>query len=223
MLFLLAMCYTGGCITGEISHKKTSVNGKTSVMKAGYAPVPITVDGILDEDVWTHADAYVMSLPGDLALNDRQLEEDAQVRLAWDDTYFYVGVRFQDSDIVAEGDSDQIAHSRLGDLCEVFLKPAAETWYWELYVTPKNHKTSFWYPGRGRLGLPSNLEYECGLMTGANCYGTLNNWRDKDGAWTAELAMPIKDLTARGENFDPEGVRNFFLARYNQCLYNDLQ
>ena len=115
-------------------------------------------------------------------------------------------------------------HYKMGDLCELFLKPADKTWYWELYATPLGKKTTFWFPGRGRTGLPSNFtDYSSGLKVGAQVNGTLNKWEDKDAYWTAEMAMPIKDLTARGEKFGPEADWRILVARYNYSRYSKRQ
>jgi hypothetical protein len=147
------------------------------------------------------------------------LQEAGQVQLAWDDQYFYVGIKYCDSDIVAEGQKDQLHHYSLGDVGEVFLKPEDCSWYWELYVTPTGKKTSFWFPGRGRLGLPSCFEYSCGLKVAAQVCGTLNHWQDRDEYWTGEIAMPIKDLTAQGAKFGPGTHWRILIARYNYSRY----
>jgi len=210
----------GGCdaANNETSSSQTTDNA-AEVMIAKYTAEPVIVDGDLDEPVWKEAKVYKMCLPVDRAANS-QLEETGEVRLAWDKEYFYVGVKFNDSDIVAEGTADQLHHYRFGDVCELFLKPADKTWYWELYVTPQGKKTTFFFPSQGRKGLPSCFEdYRSDLEVGAQCEGTLNNWQDRDGRWTAEMAMPIKDLTARGEKFGPGGDWRILIARYNYSYY----
>ena len=189
------------------------------VMKAKYADTPIVVDGRLDEPVWGRTDVYTMNLADDRSAEAAEIEENGRVRLAWDDEYFYVGVEFDDSDIVAEGENDQLMHFKLGDVCELFLKPAEKTWYWELYVTPLGKKSSFWFPGRGRMGLPGNFKYECGLDVAAQCEGTLNNWADTDKCWTAEMAVPVRDLTAHGEDFSAGADWRILVARYNYGRY----
>jgi len=188
-------------------------------MTARYTAQPVCVDGLLNDDVWKTAEVYPLYLGKDRAAEGNQPAEPGEVRLAWDDKYFYVGIKYYDSDIVAEGDEDQLHHYNLGDLVELFLKPEEETWYWELYATPKGKKTSFWFPGRGRTGLPSGWKYRCGLRVAAKCAGTLNDWRDKDEYWMAEMAMPISDLTARGESFRPGAKWRILVARYNYTRY----
>jgi len=190
------------------------------VMKAHYTATPVKVDGRLDEDIWKTAQAYALEFDNEtLKTYKYPMMEPGEVRLAWDDKYFYVAVKFHDSDIVAQGEADQIAHYTKGDTVELFLKPEGRTWYWELYATPHNKKSTIWYPARGRLGLQGPEKYTCGLRVAAQIKGTLNNWTDRDNYWTAEMAMPIKDLTARGEKFGPGSGWRILIGRYNYGRY----
>ena len=98
-----------------------------AIMTAKYTAEPVVVDGILNEPVWQKAAVYRMHLSADRSKNN-ELEEVGQVRLAWNEEYFYVGVKFDDSDIVAEGKTDQLHYYQFGDVCELFLKPADKPW-----------------------------------------------------------------------------------------------
>ena len=218
ILVLVLTMAAGGCSIGRGRHEETRTPDGAG-MEAIYARVPMIVDGWLDEEIWTRAKVYPLGLAKDQTARGRQVQEAGSVRLVWDDQYLYVAVEFEDADIVAEGQSDQLPHFQLGDLCEVFLKPENESWYWELYVTPHSRMSSYWFPGRGRFGLPSNFQYSCGLRVAAKVDGTINNWRDKDGRWTAEMAMPIRDLTAHGETFGPGSAWRILVARYNYSRY----
>lgn len=216
----LAVVLTGGVFAGCASDKHQSDPSATSGrgMEAVYTATPVVVDGWMDEAVWSQAKGYPLSLGRDEG-PESAVEEKGTVWLAWDDFYLYVAVKFEDSDIVADGVADQQPHFQLGDVCELFLRPEGQTWYWELYATPRGKKSHFWFPGRGRFGLPSNFQYQSGLRVGAQIEGTLNDWRDKDSSWTAELAMPISDLTARGESFGPGAPWRILVARYNYGRY----
>lgn len=185
------------------------------VMRAQYSATPVNIDGVLDDKVWRQAASYPLNLSKDNTANGRKLIEPGFIKLAWDKENLYLAVDFSDSDIVAEGEEDQIHHYKFGDLAELFLKPADRTWYWELYVTPRGKKTTFWFPGRGRLGLESNNKAASGLQVAASCSGTLNEWKDNDKGWTAEMAMPVKDLTALGQKFGPGSDWTILIGRYN--------
>jgi len=215
--FALAVC-SSIALAGCAAFRKTE-EPPPPTMIASYTTQPVRVDGVLDDEAWKTAVVYELLLGKDRLAKENELAEPGEVRLAWDDQYFYVSVKYFDTDLVAEGEEDQLHHYKMGDLLELFLKPADETWYWELYATPRGKRSSFWFPGRGRLGLPSSWEYECGLRVAARCEGTLNDWRDKDSHWTAEMAMPIKDLTARGESFGPGANWTILVARYNFNRY----
>ncbi|OHB45686.1 MAG: hypothetical protein A2178_04155 [Planctomycetes bacterium GWC2_49_10] len=190
------------------------------VMEAVHATSAINIDGKLDEAVWQNARDYPLQLSKDKASSAKTLLESGKIRLAWDEKFLYVGFEFVDSDVVAEGTADNLHHYNFGDVGEVFLKPVGFSWYWELYVTPAGRMSTFWFPGRGRLGLPSCFDaYRFDLKVAASCNGTLNKWEDKDTGWTAEMAVPVSELTARGEKFDPQAQWQILVARYNYSRY----
>ncbi len=219
IILLLSICFAGCagfCPAEKNAAKKTDA---VPVMCANYTPTPINVDGKLDEPVWKNTQVYELHLAENKAKNGRKVKEPGEVRLAWNDNYFYFGVTFYDSDIVAEGENNQMKHYKFGDVCELFLKPENETWYWELYVTPVGKKSNYFIPGCGSVGLPSMEKYKCGLKVAAKCNGTINDWRDKDTCWTAEMAMPVKDLTARDESFGQGSHWRILVSRYNFSRY----
>lgn len=206
-------------LTGCASMWKT---GKVQpVITARYTPVPVTIDGKLDDPAWKNAQVFTFHLSvAELAeAKGKDVTETGEARVCWDDNNFYLAVKFMDSDIVAEGTEDQLHHYLMGDLAELFLKPADQTWYWEMYVTPAGRKTTLFFPGRGRLGLKSAENNPGGLRVAAQCQGTLNSWEDKDTSWTGEMAVPIKDLTARGETFRAGSKWTILIARYNYSRY----
>ena len=193
---------------------KVAPTSAVSVMVAKYATSPISLDGKLDEDVWKNAAAYPLNLAADKAA-EGPLEEKGQVRVAWDDEFLYVGIVYTDSDVYAEGEEDEMMHFSLGDVAELFLKQADSPYYWEMYATPRGKKSTLWFPGRGRFGLPGAINYTSGLQVAAQIDGTLNDWTDKDKSWSAEMAVPVKDLTAYGADFGPDSDWRILVARYN--------
>jgi hypothetical protein len=191
-----------------------------AVFEARHTDIAVRLDGVLDDPAWEKCPAYPLAaLPGGGVEPFTEARESGEARLAWDDRFVYVGVRFTDSDVVAEGESDQEHHDQKGDVLEVFLKPESNTCYWELYATPHSRKTSFFFPGRGRLGLPSMEEYRCDLRVGAKVDGTLNRWQDRDNGWTAEMAVPIAALIEHGDTVGPDAAWSVLIARYNYSRY----
>ncbi|MFH1615347.1 MAG: carbohydrate-binding family 9-like protein [Planctomycetota bacterium] len=190
-------------------------------MAAKYTKVPVKIDGRLDDSAWKNAAVYTMHLSKDKLAGGQKLRENGQVRMAWDDNYFYLGIKFQDSDITATGDKDQIHHYQYGDLCELFLKPAGKDNYVELYVTPLNKKTSFYIPNQKQYGAPGSLDdYDCSLQVAAYIgKGTLNKRDDRDEWWSAEMAMPVKDLERLGEQVESGAQWRILVARYNYSRF----
>ena len=181
----------------------------------------VQVDGVLDEAVWQRANGYAMTYSKDNLENGEAVQEGADVWLAYDKTHLYIAARLVDSDIVQEAEEDQKKHFATGDVFEVFLKPVNQTWYWELYATPNDLKSAFFFPGGGRFALPSAYDYDSQIRAAGKINGTLNNWRDVDEGWTAEMAIPLAELAEVGEPFDAEHPWSLMVGRYNYSRYLD--
>ncbi len=217
---ILFVCVALLSVVAFMSH---AASVERPVMVASRTETPVKIDGVLDDDVWSTAKAYPLYLGKDDPTEKDSPMEAGEARLAWDDQYLYVAVLYHDSDIVAEGTKDQEHHYLMGDLAEVFLKPEANTWYWELYVTPHGKKTHLWFPGSGRMGLKSSEAYSMELHVAAQCQGTLNDWKDKDTSWTGEMAIPIKELERFGDKFGPDTAWTILVSRYNYSRYLPLR
>lgn len=232
----LAFCTATAFAFTTMAQEPQSDDGakfKDRPMKAAFSAKPVVIDGKLDDDVWKNATVYEMSLPVDTSssslpeyLNKRKsktVQEGAKVRIAWDKDYIYISAEMTDSDLHCYGEEDQLHYYSLGDVLEIFLKPENndnETWYWELYAAPNGKKTALFFPGAGCKIFPeANMHPIEGQKTGTICNGTLNVWEDKDKNWTAEMSVPIKTLTSRGEKVGPGSKWKILVARYNYNRY----
>jgi len=213
IVFSLVVCFVGSAAGNKIP--------ESNEMRVALTQSPINVDGKLDEPVWKKAQIYKLGPAANRARGGKKISQSGEVQLAWDKKYFYVGITFNDLDIIAEGKENQLKHYKFGDICEVILTPKNETWYWEMYATPAGKKSCFFIPGRARVGLPSMMEYKSELKVASKVNGTLNDWKDKDVSWTAEMAIPVKELTAHGEIFGKSGLWRILVARYNFGRYLD--
>ncbi len=216
ILKLTIILVIGLTVSGCVSELNNQEFAMSQVYKAVYTDKPVKIDGKLDDQIWQTAPSYPLYLSKDKADAGETLKEGGCVKFAWDEQYFYLAADLKDSDIIAQGDKDQMHHYRYGDVCELFLKPAEQPYYWELYVTPAGKKTSFFFPSKAALKNPEIFEnYSCGLKVAAKINGTLNSSQDTDIGWTAEMAVPIKDLEAKGYKFGPSQKWTVLVGRYN--------
>ena len=206
----------------------TLVSDNRAEAVASYISHPIQLDGKLDDPAWYKTPAYPLvhadeqfsrAIPEIRKFFRKGVVEPGKVRLLWNDRYLYVGLDLTDTDLIAESPAEQTHLCARGDAVEVFLKPARQTWYWELYVTPKGQKTSYFYPGRGLRELPSVFSAKPalkGMIATANFKGTLNNSWDKDRKWTAVIAIPLAELAMAGEKLD---MKTPWLILVGRCNY----
>jgi len=152
MLVFVGLLSVAGCSDGIVNETATKERLQEqkelpiATLVAKYTNKPVVVDGKLDDPCWKTATVYRLGLSADKSTEGLELKEGGEVRFAWDDNYLYLAASFEDSDVVAEGKEDGLHHYKLGDLCELFLKPENKSWYWELYVTPRGNKTTFFFP-----------------------------------------------------------------------------
>lgn len=186
------------------------------------ATSPIQVDGKLDEEAWRRATPLALDIPRDEQQRGLTLEEKGTGRVLWDDKFLYIAFDFIDSDVVANGTEDDQEHHNLGDVAEIFLKPIDQTWYWEFHVTPGGHVSTYLHHGRGRFGLQGGVDHHVKprfIEAAAQIRGTLNDDRDRDEGWTAEVAIPWNKLDRLGEKPDVKANWTILLARYNYTRY----
>ena len=189
----------------------------TPTVHANHTKSAVDLDGVLNEPVWQQAKAYPMALSTD---QSTPIQEGGHIRIAYDDHYLYLGATVTDSDVLQERDEDQQMHFESGDLLELFLKPVDAPYYWELYVTPNQRKTVFFFEGAGRRFLPSSYKHgHTWLQVAAHVNGTLNDPSDRDEGWSAEMAIPLATLAEKGIPLDNEHPWKIFIGRYNFTIH----
>ena len=184
-------------------------------VEARFTALIPEVDGRLDELVWSQARTYPLVFSRD---REGAPREGGEVQFAWNRHGLYVAARLRDSDVLAHSKEDEDKHYLLGDVFELFVKPASDSYYWELFATPRERKTTiFWFKSaKGTVfSDPMTGHSFRSLKVGSQVQGTLNQSSDSDEGWTVELWVPASYLTHFGEAWGPEGSWRIFCGRYN--------
>lgn len=215
---LLAGCCCNTCVDFK------EVDAADYPVSAYKTAEKITIDGKLDEKVWQQAEGCnlinVMFFKGygkAMANVRKDKFQNGTVYFAYDKDYLYVAGRLQDEDIMQYDTIHQTHSYSNGDAFELFLKPKNKPHYWEIYVTPQNARSSFFYLSSGAIFTYSrNIKHFMkGMRSAVQIDGTLNNSDDRDKGWTFELAIPVKDIADKGVPFDGTAPWTVLPARYN--------
>jgi len=150
---------------------------------------PIQIDGVLAEAAWDRAERagpFVRSLDG------KPCTVQTVARLLWDDDDLYVAFQAEDPDISTpfSKDDEPLYQS---NVVEIFLNPSGDLRrYQEIELAPSNALFDASFTGR-RQGM--DLSWSSRARHAVHLDGTLNDSRDVDRGWTAELAIPFAALT----------------------------
>ncbi len=176
----------------------------------------LTIDGALTSPEWQKAQIWEFSRvgtrPSELGLD---LNEKGSVRMLHSEKFLYIGVTMEDSDVVQQGTKDQTHLYASGDTVEVFLKPADDTYYWELYGTPNELRTQFFYPSRSYVFLPKSADGHPEFEVKAKINGTFNDWQTIDRGWSIEFKIPKSIPEQYGAKFRAGHSWQFLIARQN--------
>jgi hypothetical protein len=152
---------------------------------------PVSVDGDLDEDVWSKAswsDPFV-DIEGGRRPKPRFR---TMVKMLWDDRYFYLGAFLEEPAVWATLTERDAIIFQDNDF-EVFIDPDGDTHnYYELEMNALNTVWDLFLTTPYRDGQPANIHaWDIrGLQTAVLVNGTLNNPADKDKGWFVEIALP---------------------------------
>lgn len=174
------------------------------------------ISGKLTSPQWAKAAVWPFNRVGeaDPALGP-DLNEKGTVKVLYSDDYLYIGVEMEDSDVVNQGNRHQTHLYKMGDTIEVFLKPADDTYYWEMYGTPNELKTTFFYPSRSYVFLPESELPIPEFQVKSHIDGDFNNWQTVDKGWSIEFKFPLKTFEQYGARFRTGTSWNFLIARQN--------
>ena len=194
-----AIAATGGCSrrSGEyVVHRTTG---------------PIEIDGVLAEAAWDRAECagpFVRSLDG------KPCTAQTVARLLWDDDNLYVAFQAEEPDVSTPFSRDD-EPLYTSNVVEIFLNPSGDLRrYDEIELAPSNALFDASFTGR-RQGM--DLSWSSRARHAVHVDGTLNDSRDVDRGWTAELAIPFAALTGMPRPRPQRGDRwRFNLYRLRQ-------
>jgi hypothetical protein len=160
--------------------------GEYVVHRATHA---LQIDGVLAEPDWDRAEkaGFVRSLDG------KACSAATEARLLWDDAFLYVAFSSEDNNVGSPfvQDDDKLYTS---NVVEIFLNPSGDSSrYDEIEVAPTNALFDASFSGGPRQGM--DLAWSSHAKHAVHVDGTLNDPRDIDRGWTAELAIPFASLT----------------------------
>lgn len=145
----------------------------------------------------------VAKLPADLHVLD---QEEGKVTFYYDKKNLRVSIVLMDADIVSESPGDQEQQSKFGDTVRIFVKPAAGTEFWEIYVDSKGHKSCFFHWGPGRMFYPPATEaapLKIQAKTGRIA-----------GGWKCEVVFPLSQA-AKSRNLPANTIWHVMAGRHN--------
>lgn len=155
-------------------------------------PAPPVLDGRLDEPGWAAATPYPMvhSLDG-----EPYLDRPSRVRLGWDAAALYVGAEIDDPDVWSEyGRHDDPLWNQ--EVFELFVLGDAERrGYLELQVSPRGTR----FDARFERYRKGDEAWDGGWQAAVELRGTLDDRRDRDQGWSAELRVPWDEICAHTE------------------------
>lgn len=136
-------------------------------------------------------------------------QEGGQVRFAWDEAGLYVFAELEDSCIIAQNRQDEQLHYEHGDVFELFVKPANEAYYWEMYATPSGNKSTLFFPSDR-----SGIELD-DFLHGHDFRALEVSVEETSKGWNAQMFVPAAQLSTLGAGWGNGTEWTVFCGRYN--------
>jgi len=167
---------------------------------------PLVIDGRMNEKIWQKADWTddFIDIEGDLKPKPNLK---TNVKMLWDDDYFYFFCEMQETDIWAKLKKRDSVIFYDNDF-EIFIDPDGDTHnYYEFEMNAYNTVWDLFlsepYRDNGCKVLDSwDIQ---GIKTAVHINGTLNDPTNKDESWSVEIAYPWKVLEECANGCPPEG------------------
>ena len=176
------------------------------------------IDGRLDENAWTKAQAVALTLYDGSGPPNRL----AQVRACWDDCNLYLAFVSFDDDIWATFDKRD-SPLWMEKVVEAFIAPTADlTRYYEFEASPLNTVLDLSISNPHftvkNIAAADFAWTSPGWKTAVTVKGKVNDPAVKDESWTSEWAIPFADLTPDGKPPCPGAVWrvNFYRIDYRR-------
>jgi hypothetical protein len=155
-----------------------------------YTDQAPTIDGKLEEAVWTEAPASNLfrDIEGDIRPKPYF---DTRVKMRWDSNYFYIGAELEEPHIWATYDQRDMVIFHENDF-EIFIDPDGDTHhYYELEINALNTIWDLLLTKPYRNGGHAIDAWDIrGIQHAVHLEGTLNDPTDTDRGWTIEVALP---------------------------------
>jgi hypothetical protein len=158
------------------------------VYEVRRTPVPIVVDGKIDEAAWKSAPAIPFVFPWDSQTGAKQ---NTTARLLWDDQFLYVAYECEDTEITAHYQNRDDPTYR-DDAVEIFINPAPD--HANYYGIEMNVLAVVYdYLMIPNVAHITRVNFE-GIHIATAMKGTLNVSGDKDQGWSLEVAFPWRNF-----------------------------
>jgi hypothetical protein len=161
------------------------------------------IDGRLDDAAWTKApwsDAFI-DIEGDTHPKPRFR---TRMKMLWDDNYLYIAAELEEPDVWATLTAHDSVIFHDNDF-EVFLNPTGDALkYFEFEINALNTGWDLFLPKAYSKGGKADNSWEMpGYKSAVAIDGTLNDPRDRDKAWSVELALPWSSFVERSGKGKP--------------------
>jgi len=157
----------------------------------------VKIDGHLDDPAWGKAE-WTADFIDILGPDHPTPRFKTRVKMLWDDEFLYIAAELEEPDVWATLTAHDSVIFHDNDF-EVFLNPTGDGLkYFEFEINALNTGWDLFLPKAYNKGGKADNSWEMpGYKSAVWIDGTLNDPRDKDRVWSAELALPWSAFVER--------------------------